>query len=138
MAMTATQLGRLLGLGAAATNLLLRDHGFVEGHPGAWIATERGKPFANALGDGNGNGNDHGGYAARSWNWLAWSDDILPVLKASMETNPKGVSASAVNPTALESSETPHRGRNALLAAATVGAVAVVAPAAKRPRRSRG
>lgn len=130
MAMTATQLGRLFERGAAATNLLLRDHGFLEGRPGAWQATELGKPFAHALGDSN----DYGGYAARSWSWLAWSDDIVPVLRASMEAHPDGIVAATapVRSVVATTSESQGRGRHRLLAVAAVGAVALTVPAAKR------
>jgi hypothetical protein len=137
MAMTATQLGSMFNRSAAAMNLLLRDHGFVEGSPGAWRATELGKSFAHALGDDNG----YGGRAHRSWSWLSWGDDIVDALKASLEANPDDVAPLSQAPATVAASVTRSgtgsgamgRGRNALLGVAVLGAVAVAvaAPAAR-------
>jgi hypothetical protein len=135
MAMTATQLGSIFNRSAAAMNLLLRDHGYLEGRPGAWRATELAKPFAHALGDGN----EYGGYAHRSWSWLSWSDDIVDALKSSLEANPNGVATLTKAPITVAASATrpgtgsgaPGRGRNALLGVAVLGVVAVATPAAR-------
>lgn len=134
MGMTATQLGSVFGRGAAAMNLLLRDHGFLEGGPGAWRPTELGKQFAQSHDFDNG----YGGYASRSWGWLSWTDGLIDALKASLEANPDGIVASApatvvkaaTNPTTGASGQAFGKNKWAALAAA-MGVVAVAAPAAK-------
>src|SRR4051794_11908319 len=90
MGMTATQLGSIFGRGARAMNVLLRDHGFLQGAPGDWQLTELGKQFATSVDFDNG----YGGYAARSWGWLSWSDGVVDALKASIDANPDGVAPS--------------------------------------------
>ncbi|CAM3449248.1 hypothetical protein NODU109028_17400 [Nocardioides dubius] len=89
--MSATQLGAFFARGGAAMNLLLNDHGFIEGGPGAWRPTELGAPFATWVDKDNG----YGGYAHRSWSWLSWSDDIRDALEASIKANPDGVLSTA-------------------------------------------
>src|SRR3954454_21536374 len=87
MGMSATQLGAAFNRSAAAMNVLLRDHGFLEGGPGAWRPTELGEQFANWVVRDNG----YGGRAHRSWGWLTWSDGVVDALRASIEANPGGV-----------------------------------------------
>lgn len=136
MGMTATQLGSVFGRGAAATNVLLRDHGFLEGSPGAWRPTELGEQFAKWVDRDNG----YGGYAHRSWGWLTWSDGLIDALKASIEANPDGIvpSVSATVETTVTASTTGAGGQTlgkykwAVMAA--VGVVTLAAPVVKSVR----
>lgn len=133
MGMTATQLGSTFGRGAKAMNVLLRDHGYLEGEPGHWLLTELGRPFANFHDFDNG----YGGYAARSWGWLSWSDGLIDALKASIEANPDGIVSSV--PTTFAKAATTDASRHAVgkykwAVMAAIGVVAVAAPAAKNVR----
>ncbi len=133
MGMTATQLGSMFGRGAAAMNILLKDHGFLEGSPGAWRPTELGKQFAQSHDFDNG----YGGYAHRSWGWLSWTDGLIDALKASIEANPDGIVTSA--PVAVVKAATAPTtgatgqafGKNKWVALAALGVVAVASPVAK-------
>ena len=87
MGQTATALGQKMGRTAREMNKLLKDHGFLEGDPGAYRPTALGKPFAQAHDFDNG----YGGSAHRQWGWLSWTDGLNDALKASMEANPDGV-----------------------------------------------
>ena len=135
MGRSAKQLGVVFSRTAAAMNLLLRDHGFLEGEPGAWRPTELGKQFAQWQDRDNG----YGGYAARQWSWLSWSDGLVDALKASMEANPGGVVAPAAAPAAVvRVASRPEVGAGGQVfgrtwaAAAVLGVLAVSAPAAGR------
>jgi hypothetical protein len=136
MGMTATQLGSTFGRGAAAMNVLLRDHGFLEGSPGAWRPTELGKQFAKSVDFDNG----YGGYAHRSWGWLSWSDGLIDALKASIEANPDGIvpSVPATVAKAASASATGAGGqafgKYKWVVMAAIGVVAVAAPVAKNVR----
>jgi hypothetical protein len=97
MGKTATDLGRELGRTAREMNKLLKDHGFMEGDPGAYRPTALGEQFAQSVSFDNG----YGGFAHRQWGWLSWTDGLLNALKASMEANPHGVTAAAAAPKAV-------------------------------------
>lgn len=73
---SATRLGNMVGKSGRETNSILKEQGFMEGEPGFYRPTEKGKPFCIEKAEDNG----YGGYAARSWGWLEWSKDILPLL----------------------------------------------------------
>lgn len=133
MGMTATQLGTVFGRGAAAMNVLLKEHGFLEGGPGAWMPTELGKQFAQSHDFDNG----YGGYAHRSWGWLSWGDGLVDALKASIEQHPEGVLpaapsvAAAAVAAAKDSDIGPSSGKTKWMALAAIGVVAVAVPAAQ-------
>lgn len=97
MGKTATALGQEFGRTAREMNKLLREHGFMEGDPGAYRPTALGKAFAQAVDFDNG----HGGFAHRQWGWLSWTDGLIDALKASMEANPDGVVPPAAAPEAV-------------------------------------
>lgn len=132
MGMTATQLGAIFGRGAAAMNSLLKEHGFLEGSPGAWMPTELGKQFAQSVDFDNG----YGGYAHRSWGWLTWTDGLVDALKASIEKHPDGIAAAvptaAAKAATVATSSTKGQalGRHKWMALAAMGVVAA-APVAK-------
>lgn len=133
MGMTATQLGALFSRGAAAMNVTLRDHGFLEGAPGAWRPTELGKQFVTYHDHDNG----YGGFAHRSWGWLSWDDGLVDALKHSLEANPNGILPAAPSEavkTATAAGINPGgpgfgKGKRAVFVA--VGLAALVAPVAK-------
>ncbi len=132
MGMTATQLGSIFGRGAAAMNVLLKEHGFLEGGPGAWRPTELGKQFAQSHDFDNG----YGGYAHRSWGWLSWTDGLVDALQASIEQNPDGIVAAPTTAasTAIVSANADSGqgfGKSRWVALAAVGVAAVAAPVAK-------
>jgi hypothetical protein len=97
MGMTATELGRELGIGAREVNKLLKFHGFMEGDPGAYRPTALGRTFAVAHDFDNG----YGGFAHRQWGWLSWKDGLVDALKASVKANPDGVVPTASAPSAV-------------------------------------
>lgn len=133
MGMTATQLGQIFERGAASMNVLLKDHGFIEGDPGAWRPTELGRMFAQAHDFDNG----YGGFAHRSWGWISWDPKLVDVLKASVQANPEGVvtltqDVAGVAMTAPVTGGVGQAfGKNKLVALAAVGVVAAAAPMAR-------
>ena len=137
MGMTATQLGSMFSRTGTAMNQLLRDHGFIEGGPGAWRATELGKQFIARAHDVD---NGYGGLAHRQWGWLSWTDGLVDALRASMEANPDGVVASAAAPAAVVPVASRPAGgadghgfsRNQWAALAVLGVLAASAPVAGR------
>ena len=142
MSRTATELGREFALNAADMNLLLRDHGFIEGRPGARLPPEMGMQFADSADFDNG----YGGYAHRTWGWLLWPDEAVDALKASIEAHPDGIAppvpaapsmpAPAVShgPDAAARPGRPTLTRNQWAAAAVLGVALAVsaAPAVSR------
>lgn len=134
MGMTATQLGRLFSRSAAEMNRLLRDHGFIEGGPGAWRPTELGKAFAQAHDFDNG----YGGFAHRQWGWLSWTDGITDALKASLEANPNGITPPAPAPTVVSAAPSmgtgggSQSGNNKWVALVALAGIAASTPAARR------
>jgi len=97
MGKTATALGREFGRTAREMNKLLKDHGFMDGDPGAYRPTELGNPFAQSHDFDNG----YGGFAHRQWGWLSWTDGLPDALRASMEANLDGVVSPAPAPAAV-------------------------------------
>lgn len=140
MGKTATALGCELGRTAREVNKLLKEHGFMEGDPGAYRPTALGEQFAQSVDFDNG----YGGFAHRQWGWLSWSDGLVDALKASMEENPHGVIATAapeavagnvnLSPTALRS-ESGAGGRllqNGWIAVVVLAGIGASSPAARR------
>lgn len=78
---SATKLGALFGLSGQETNVLLKEEGFIEGEPGNYSPTDKGKEYSDELSDDNG----YGGYCARGWSWLVWPESILD----SVDTSPE-------------------------------------------------
>ena len=74
--MSASQMGRYLGLTAQEVNQRLRDRGFLEGEPGAYSLTESGDAHGQEYDHDNG----YGGYAYRSWSTRTWDSSIIPEL----------------------------------------------------------
>ncbi len=72
MRITARRLGRMVGLDSKVVNQKLADLGYLAGKPGAWSITEEGKKHGEERYKDNG----YGGYAARSWSYFVWDEDI--------------------------------------------------------------
>ena len=79
MSLSARRLGREFGLTAEEMNYLLKEEGFLDGSPGDYYLTEKGRKYAIEKYDGNG----YGGYAARSWSWLEWDESIIKKLRVT-------------------------------------------------------
>lgn len=62
-------------------NVLLKEEGFLDGEPGNYQPTEKGKRFVIEKYKDNG----YGGYAARSWEWLEWDESITDELHVTAE-----------------------------------------------------
>lgn len=135
MGMSATQLGSFFGRGGAAMNVLLHEHGLIEGGPGAWRPTELGAQFAKWVDKDNG----YGGYAHRAWSWITWNDDVIDVLKASIKANPDGVLPAAPAPVVVTAaaagvkaaSNSSGSGKGKWIALGLLGATAVATPVIK-------
>lgn len=69
---SARRLGKLIGENAAAVNKKLADEGYLEGEPGAWGLTEKGRDHGEYRHESNG----HGGSAERSWGYPLWGDSV--------------------------------------------------------------
>ena len=142
MGNTATALGREFGRTAREMNKLLKDHGFMEGDPGAYRPTELGKMFAQS----HDFDNSYGGFAHRQWGWLSWTDGLADALRASMSANLDGVVAQAPAPAAVvtnvkfgaAASRTGSGAgswflnKNGWVAVVVLGGLAVSAPVARR------
>jgi hypothetical protein len=70
-------------------NGLLKEHGYLDGKPGAYGLTEKGQQYAEEQYHSRGTG----GYAQynRSWETRTWSDETEAALRADMEANPGGL-----------------------------------------------
>jgi hypothetical protein len=78
MRKSARLLGRELGLSAAEMNALLADHGYLEGEPGRWTVTDKGRPYANE--DDHFRGNPNSLAYSTSWSTRSWDEGILEAL----------------------------------------------------------
>ena len=84
MRKSARILGRDLGLGAREMNQLLKDQGFLEGEPGAYVVTEKGAPFAKETDFHRGCGGSP--WYNRYWSQRTWDESIEDVLDTSPES----------------------------------------------------
>lgn len=89
MGKSARSLGRDFGLTARDMNALLKKHGYLNGGPGAYGLTEKGKHY----GEEQYNDNGYGGFAYRGWETRTWNDNTAAALKADMKANPGGSGA---------------------------------------------
>jgi hypothetical protein len=89
MGKSARVLGWEFGRTAREMNELLKKHGYLYGHPGAYGLTEKGQQFGNEQYHSRGTG----GYARYnpSWETRTWNDETAAALKADMEAKPGGV-----------------------------------------------
>ena len=79
---SAKLLGQRLGLSSQETNHMLKEEGFLEGKPGNYNLTEKGKEF----GEYSAHDNGYGGYAHRSWAFPVWdTDKVLSAIDTSPE-----------------------------------------------------
>jgi hypothetical protein len=76
-------IGQDLGLTAVETNILLKEEGFLEGGPGAYAVTEKGKPYADEQHHHRGTG----GYAQYNphWDQITWDPSITDELAITNE-----------------------------------------------------
>lgn len=81
MSLSAKQLGAKLYLNSQEMNVLLKEEGFLDGEPGDYHVTDKGRPYAYETGWSNG----YGGYAARGYNYIVWDESILNVIDVSEE-----------------------------------------------------
>lgn len=91
MGKSARVLGWEFGRTDREMNVLLKEHGYLDGNPGAYGLTEKGQQYAKEQYHSRGTG----GYAQynRSWGTVTWSDETAAALKADMEANPGGFDA---------------------------------------------
>lgn len=84
MGRSAHILGEDLGLNSQEMNQLLKDQGFLEGDPGAYVVTEKGAQFAKETDFHRG----PGGYSwyNRDWTQRTWDESIKDVLDTSPES----------------------------------------------------
>jgi hypothetical protein len=78
--LNARSLAVVMGKQAKQVNALLREHGYLEGFPGQYWLTDKGRPYAQEQDHGNG----YGGYAARSWTTRQWDPVIVDLLTADI------------------------------------------------------
>lgn len=76
MKLSATKLGKMIGLSGEEVNKKLASLGYLKGVPGDWGITEKGKQFGELRYKDNG----YGGYAARSWSYIVWDDSLASKL----------------------------------------------------------
>ncbi|QZY19318.1 hypothetical protein [Streptomyces decoyicus] len=88
MGKSARVLGWEFGRTAREMNALLKEHGYLDGNPGAYGLTEKGQQYAEEQYHSRGTG----GYAQYnpSWETRTWSDETAAALKADMQVNPGG------------------------------------------------
>lgn len=70
---SARLLGEILGKTAIEVNKLLKDKGFLEGEPGAYQLTEKGKQYGKESFEDNG----YGGSAYRGWSFNVWDEEVI-------------------------------------------------------------
>jgi hypothetical protein len=61
-------------------NALFKEHGYLDGEPGAYGLTEKGAQY----GAEQENWNGYGGYAQRAWTTRTWDDSVVDALRADM------------------------------------------------------
>lgn len=81
MFLSAKQLGAKIDLNAQEMNILLKEEGLLDGEPGDYYVTEKGRSYADETGWSNG----YGGYAARGYNYTVWDETILNIIDISEE-----------------------------------------------------
>ena len=84
MGKSARILGEDLGLNSQEMNQLLKDQGFLEGDPGAYVVTEKGAQFAKETDYHRGTGGNS--YYNRDWTQRTWDESIKDVLDTSPES----------------------------------------------------
>lgn len=77
---SASQLGSLLGFSAQQINAALRILGYIEGTPGHYCPTEKGKAFFQVTYHDNG----YGGYARRCWETYCYDESIVVPLRQEL------------------------------------------------------
>lgn len=99
MGKSARVLGREFGKSAQEINVLLKEHGYLDGAPGAYGLTDKGERYAEEQYHSRGTG----GYAHynRHWETRTWSDETVAALKADMRSKPEGPEVEA-SPADLE------------------------------------
>lgn len=137
---SATTIGREFGRNGREMNVLLADHGYLDGHPGAYVLTDKGQQYGTV----NCHDNGYGGYAARAWEILTWNDEMAAALRADIEANPFGaakhletIDAAVLGPAAGLSrnalSDGAQRTRGSWQKPAVAGALVVVGVIAVAP-----
>ena len=86
MKLSATKLGKMIGMSGEEVNKKLASLGYLKGVPGDWGLTEKGKLFGELRYKDNG----YGGYAARSWSYIVWDESLASKL-GNPESHLKGV-----------------------------------------------
>jgi hypothetical protein len=70
---SARKLGEILGKTAIEVNKLLKENGFLEGEPGEYELTEKGKQYGEEIFEDNG----YGGVANRHWDYKVWDEEVI-------------------------------------------------------------
>ena len=70
--LSAKRLGNRLGYTAKETNAKLAEVGYLEGEPGNYTITDKGKEKGKMVYDGNG----YGGFCAKSWGYAVWDESV--------------------------------------------------------------
>lgn len=88
MGRSARVLGWEFGQSAREMNALLKEHGYLDGEPGAYGLTEKGERYAEEQYHSRGTG----GYSHynRDWETRTWSDETAAALKADIQAEPEG------------------------------------------------
>ena len=77
---SARLLGQRFGLNAQEMNMALKQLGYLDGQPGNYIPTEKGKMFYSETYHDN----VYGGYAKRFWNTLSYDESIIGQLEREL------------------------------------------------------
>lgn len=70
---SAKQIGEVIGKSSQEVNKLLKEKGFLDGKPGEYTVTDKGKRYSELRHKSNG----YGGYAARGWEFVMWDEAII-------------------------------------------------------------
>ena len=66
-----------MGLDAREVNRRLASHGYLEGKPGHYLITEKGRRRGEVHAFDNG----YGGFAYRQWDYVVWDEDLADELR---------------------------------------------------------
>ena len=77
---SARLLGQRFGLNAPEMNMALKQLGYLDGQPGKYTPTKKGKLFCNETYHDNG----YGGYAKRTWATLSYDESIIGQLEQEL------------------------------------------------------
>lgn len=109
MRKSARLLGQHLGLSAREMNALLTEHGYLQGAPGNYSVTDKGRPCAHEVDEERGNSRSMSYYT--SWSTRSWDEEILkeladmPPVQQGSDTGPPATAETGSRDTSADADD---------------------------------